>query len=237
MTAPLPAALLAAAALLASGCSRNGRTAAAPAEAPAFDSLRLSQGACFGTCPVYALTVYPDGRAVYEGKQYTPRRGAHLGRVGGDTLAAVRSLAGEVLAQADTLPREIESGVADVSQRTVRLYADGGEVTFVGDLAFAPPVRALLRELEKVAGSEGGWERAPGTPPPPPNALVVTLAPHGDLDELRGEFFRQRFRPTDTLSTDPPTYRVTFDPYTMTAAEMIRDLETRADVVEAREED
>lgn len=236
MTAPLPATLLAAAALLAFGCARNGRTAAAPPEAAAFDSLRLSQGACFGTCPVYTLTVYPDGRAVYAGKQYTLHRGAHLGRVGGDTLAAVRALAGEVLAQADTLPREIESGATDISQRTVRLYADGAETTFVGDLAFAPPVQALLRELEKIAASES-WERAPGTPPPPPNALVVTLAPDGDLDELRGEFFRQMFRPTDTLSTDPPTYRVTFDPYTMTAAEMIRDLESRADVVEAREED
>ena len=32
--------------------------------------ITLERTACFGVCPVYKLTVYGDGRVVYEGKRF-----------------------------------------------------------------------------------------------------------------------------------------------------------------------
>ena len=214
-------------------CSGGSRVDAAAAAGPPFDSLRLMQGPCFGTCPVYSLTVFPDGRAVFEGKQYARYRGRHLARVGGDTLERLRIRARRVLAQADTLPRHVESGITDLSQRTVEVYRDEDAYSFTGNVDFAEPVEELLESLQSVA-SRSDWARAPGTPPPPPSELVVVLAGTEVLDELRGEFYRQQLRPLDTLALDPPTYRLHFDPYTMTTDEMLRDLGARDDVVEVR---
>lgn len=33
------------------------------------DFIRLSRAACFGTCPVYSVQIFADGRVVYEGQR------------------------------------------------------------------------------------------------------------------------------------------------------------------------
>lgn len=35
------------------------------------DSIRYETGPCFGRCPVYTVTVRPDGTGVFEGKRFT----------------------------------------------------------------------------------------------------------------------------------------------------------------------
>ncbi len=35
------------------------------------DSIRYETGPCYGRCPVYAITVRPDGTGVFEGKRFT----------------------------------------------------------------------------------------------------------------------------------------------------------------------
>ena len=32
--------------------------------------IKLERTACFGTCPIYSITVFDDGTAIYEGKQF-----------------------------------------------------------------------------------------------------------------------------------------------------------------------
>jgi hypothetical protein len=44
--------------------------AAAPLVVEHFDTLKLERGVCFGTCPVYRITVYGDGRFLYEGERF-----------------------------------------------------------------------------------------------------------------------------------------------------------------------
>ena len=51
----------------ASGQARPGGTPVAIEG----DSIRLETAPCFGTCPVYAVTVKPDGTGVFEGKRFT----------------------------------------------------------------------------------------------------------------------------------------------------------------------
>ncbi|MGP7794611.1 DUF6438 domain-containing protein [Sphingomonas sp. CLY1604] len=54
-----------------SGCvvvdaSRNGRPVALESE-----TIRYETAPCFGTCPVYAVTIAPDGSGTFEGKRFT----------------------------------------------------------------------------------------------------------------------------------------------------------------------
>ena len=52
----------------------------------------LERTACFGSCPVYSLTIYTDGRVVYEGKDYVRTRGRHEYKI---SKAKVNLLLGE----------------------------------------------------------------------------------------------------------------------------------------------
>lgn len=60
----------AAVALLLGGCIPSAH----PPETPRpmeTDAIRYETGPCFGACPVYAVTVHPDGSGVFEGRRFT----------------------------------------------------------------------------------------------------------------------------------------------------------------------
>jgi hypothetical protein len=69
--------ILAMTALALTGCVR-GSTAGPDAPVPIEgDSISYSTGSCFGMCPVYTVTVRPDGRGTFEGKRFTAVSGTH----------------------------------------------------------------------------------------------------------------------------------------------------------------
>jgi hypothetical protein len=43
--------------------------------------ITLQRTACFGTCPVYSLKIYADGRVTYEGKEFVKTKGRAKGRI------------------------------------------------------------------------------------------------------------------------------------------------------------
>ena len=42
-------------------------------------AIRLSRGACFGTCPIYEVTVAADGTANWNGERFVERVGRYRG--------------------------------------------------------------------------------------------------------------------------------------------------------------
>jgi hypothetical protein len=60
--------------------------------AAAVPVITLERTACFGTCPVYKLEIFADGKVVYEGKDFVKRKGKLQGRI---TKAAVQQLVRE----------------------------------------------------------------------------------------------------------------------------------------------
>ena len=57
--------------------------------------LSLERGPCFGACPVYRLTVYGDGRVIYEGIRFVSVEGTRTATVSEDK---VRQIIGEFYA-------------------------------------------------------------------------------------------------------------------------------------------
>lgn len=45
------------------------------------DVITLERGACFGTCPIYKVSVTSDGRVTFEGLNYTKVKGKAKGRI------------------------------------------------------------------------------------------------------------------------------------------------------------
>jgi hypothetical protein len=93
-----------ASAALAVACARPatpGPSAAGPsgaAEQPTADSavrIRLERGPCFGTCPVYSVTLDASGAVLFEGRRFVADTGVSTSRV---PPARIDSLVAELIA-------------------------------------------------------------------------------------------------------------------------------------------
>lgn len=51
--------------------------------------IRLERTACFGSCPIYSVDVYGDGRVVYKGEEYVDVTGEHAYRIPQQRVAAL----------------------------------------------------------------------------------------------------------------------------------------------------
>ncbi len=51
--------------------------------------ITLERTSCYGTCPVYRLTIYGDGRVVYEGQQFVPVTGRQTAQISPDEVRAL----------------------------------------------------------------------------------------------------------------------------------------------------
>jgi Domain of unknown function (DUF6438) len=47
-------------------------TSAAP-----ISSIKLERTACLGTCPIYSVTIFSDGRLEYKGEMFVKAKGIH----------------------------------------------------------------------------------------------------------------------------------------------------------------
>ena len=56
--------------------------AAAPI-ASEISEITLERTACFGTCPVYKVTVKRDGNVTFEGTEFVKETGMHSGKISG----------------------------------------------------------------------------------------------------------------------------------------------------------
>ncbi len=91
-------------ALLAlSGCvTVNSGTAGKPVAIES-ETIRYETAPCFGTCPVYAVTIAPDGKGTFEGKRFTAVTGIKEFQA---TPAAYRAFAAKL---APYRPKEAEA--------------------------------------------------------------------------------------------------------------------------------
>jgi len=158
--------IAATAALLLSGCSGSvppWRQAHWPAEG--YEVVYLARTACFGTCPVYEVEVFADGRVRYTGEEHVKTSGTHEARISPD---AVRQLAVAMrAARFDTL----RSSYQDVDDGCDRLFTDAPSLTIgmkrdgrtkgvnyyggcSGPAVPSARIRALANTIDQIAGTK-----------------------------------------------------------------------------------
>ena len=207
---------------IASAC--NGpKNAVSAMNKASYTQVELIQGGCFGTCPVYSMSVNPDGNAVYLGKRYASYKGLHTGQLQSDSLKEFSAQVSKVLAKADQLPKYIESGIADMALTTIIIRNSADSVVFTGTSEYAPEVAELRRQLFSISKSTA-WTRSPDAEPLPASQLLVTLKAADQVDVVTEDYYRQQLKVIRMTSTEPPVFLMQFDPYTMTAEEMVKDM-------------
>src|SRR4051794_4742085 len=68
-------------ALLMIAAATPGPSATAAPARQGAESISYETGACFGACPVYSVTVHPDGRGLFVGHRYTAVKGRRAFRI------------------------------------------------------------------------------------------------------------------------------------------------------------
>lgn len=157
--------MLAIGAVLVPGCTTRMQTGAPPTDAvvPLDDVvITLDRGPCYGTCPVYGLTVLGTGLVRYAGR-------AHVGTTGADSATISVGDVERLLVEFervgyDTLPARYSYGeptcstyVSDAPSAVTSLRRAGAFWRVEHDYGCAAVPRALTaleRLIDQVAGSE-----------------------------------------------------------------------------------
>lgn len=99
----------------------------------------LERTACFGTCPVYKVTLRSDGTILYEGREFVEMKGTYKGQVYGfDRLARLIisqgyfNLKDKYSINATDLPSAVTSVVRDGKRKTIVDYGGTGPIELWG---------------------------------------------------------------------------------------------------------
>jgi hypothetical protein len=141
--------------LIATACKsgKNANKEATAGPAPTEPLIRLEKGACFGTCPVFALDVYADGRVDFFPRLFTAI----------DTAASAQWDVAPILqafdqAGLDELQDSYLSPIADLPTFTLR-YGDSR----IRWNAQAPEVLYTLMNMLDERALRQGWLLPPET--------------------------------------------------------------------------
>jgi acetamidase/formamidase len=128
------------------------------------DQITLERTACFGSCPIYEVTISSDGTVVFDGRQYTGTKGIVRGQI---SSADFRRLVSE-FEKIDyfSLPNRFAPGTpvcprvvtdmpsADTSIRLGGKFKSVAHYYGCGDAGSLAQLTSLERRIDEVAGTE-----------------------------------------------------------------------------------
>jgi hypothetical protein len=117
--------------------------------------ITLERTMCFGTCPVYKLTIYGNGEIVYEGKKHVKEQGNRTARISEDKVRGLISeferlgyfeLKDSYIARGITdMPSAITSITIGSRTKAVRHY--------YGDKSAPRDLMELEKRIDTISGS------------------------------------------------------------------------------------
>ncbi len=117
--------------------------------------IEMSKGPCYGTCPVFTITVYEKGVVSFKGERHTDKPGLHVKLMKkADFQKLVNAFANANLWQYKDV---YKSQVPDFQTVTLTYYEEGDIKTIVGKDGRPSAVLELEQMLDLLA-AEDGWE-------------------------------------------------------------------------------
>ncbi|WP_298089997.1 DUF6438 domain-containing protein [uncultured Sphingomonas sp.] len=145
--------LIALAAATLAGCAATGDMTAGGVAPAAGEAIRYSVSPCYGTCPVYAVTVLPSGQVMFDGQEHTAAKGQQEKQAG---VAAYRRFAAALAPYRPmtgiTAATQCEQQVSDQQgYRIAWIGADGRETVLTHDRGCLSPTNRALNTVMDAA--------------------------------------------------------------------------------------
>lgn len=186
--------------------------------------IEMFKGPCFGSCPVYKLTIYEGGIAAYEGQRFTNRIGLHTKMI---DQTIYRDL---VKAFDDSnfwgYQNIYKAQIPDLPTVTLTYHKDGQSKSVKGKDGRPERIVELEDRLTTIAES-GGWERqaSGGNYGMPEDViadeLLVNLSQEVDPSVWIIQFARQDMQIVRRISPNSPYWLLHFNPDRIAPNEML----------------
>lgn len=148
--------------MIFAACNANKKTAEAPVLSAKIEENKeekvffLKRGACFGTCPIFKLTIYSTGKAIYEGENHVEKLGQFEKNIGEEKLKAL--IKAFNAANFFEFEDEYTSDITDFPTTYIEFTQDGKSKKIKDYYGAPESLKALEKKLDAIANSEG-WEK------------------------------------------------------------------------------
>jgi hypothetical protein len=166
--------------------------------------IEMSKGPCFGTCPVFTISVYDNGVVSYKGERHTDKNGLYVKIL---KKAELQSLT-NAFKNADLWQyRDVyKSQIPDLQTVTITYYEEGDIKSIVGKDGRPSVVLELENMLDAIADSDG-WELKEkptyGLPPNvTPDEIIVQLIDNVEAETWVRKYAKQEMKVVKALPND-----------------------------------
>lgn len=119
--------------------------------------MSLKEGACFGTCPIFYMSITNHGKVIYEGKGYAEKQGLHSKTISMNTIFDL--LRKYDACDFESLPDRYSSMIPDMQLVTIGLHNQDTVKTTAFKENRPDELEALREALKEIANSTTGWTK------------------------------------------------------------------------------
>lgn len=167
--------------------------------------IEMSKGPCYGSCPVFTITVYDNGVVAYKGERHTNKLGLYVKILKNTEYQKILNAFKD--ANLWQFQDVYKSQIPDFQTVTMTYYEEGDIKTIVGKDGRPSKVVELEAMLDKLADSDDGWELKEkptyGLPSNvTPDELIVQLVENVDATNWVRKYSKQEMAVIKALPND-----------------------------------
>ncbi len=166
--------------------------------------IEMSKGPCYGSCPVFTISVYEKGVVAYKGERHTEKLGLYIKVLKkGEYQKLVNAFAEANLWQYQDV---YKSQIPDLQTVTLTYYEEGDIKTIVGKDGRPSVVLDLEQMLDEIAAQDG-WEQKEkptyGLPEQvKPDEIIVQLIDNVDPNTWVRKYAKQEMKVVRSMQND-----------------------------------
>jgi len=216
--------------LMMTSCKTNMKNAASSAQTTskmeesiqeADKWISMSKGACYGTCPIYTMTIHENGITKFLGKRFCAMLGPHVAQLSSEQMTSLEQHIAEI--QVEELPEKFESMIADLPSTEITFYEKDGTSKSVWWNMNAPEKLVNLSTFMDSYRGELNWKIDNDAPLPEGaigNQLLIYLNDGVSASEFAKQYSEYNFIPKKEVEPTQNYWLFEFDTKKIPSYEM-----------------
>jgi hypothetical protein len=192
-------------------------------------------GPCFGSCPVFSISIFNDGTAVYTGKQFAKKQGTYSLNLSTEELNSWKELLAKT--QLEQFPDVLENQIQDAAYSTFFFKGSKDGKTVRGSAKLPEQLSELKQQFWDFK-DDSRWKLSekPDFDLPEsyiPNQFIVQLKQGAEAEKWVANYQKQAMKIVKVISPPTRMWLVEYDPFVYAPKEMLKVLQADPDVEQA----